>query len=134
MEELARMLAQGSTDPLIIEHAREAAHAQSELATLRKLWIAWVHRTYWCGNVERKGQRLAYIIAMLSSQTKVIYDSVATMPPPGPDRLAEAIRRAMPELMWLARYEDRAIARRDRAIREIQRRLQFQSLATKDGG
>jgi hypothetical protein len=127
------MLAQGSTDSLIIEHAREAAHAQSELATLRKLRIAWIHGTYWCGDVERKGKRLAYLAAMLSSQKKVFYDPVDTMPP-GPDRLAEAIRRAMPELTWLARYEDRAMARRDRAIREIQHRLQFQLVSAKDGG
>jgi len=41
------------------------------------------------------------------------------MPPPGPERLAEAIRRALPETAKLERYEVRAITCRDRAICEI---------------
>lgn len=36
-----------------------------------------------------------------------------------PEHIAEAIRRALPELARLARYEIRAAARRDRAIRAL---------------
>jgi hypothetical protein len=41
------------------------------------------------------------------------------MPPPGPERLAEAIRRALSELVKLDRYEVRAVARRNRAFRAL---------------
>ena len=46
-------------------------------------------------------------------------DHLATMPPKEPERTAEAVRRALPELAKLDRYESRAAARRDRAIQEI---------------
>jgi hypothetical protein len=40
----------------------------------------------------------------------------ATMPSREPDRSDEAIRRVLPELCKLERYERRAAARRDRAL------------------
>jgi hypothetical protein len=43
-------------------------------------------------------------------------DASATMPAQEPDRSAEAIRRVLPELYKLERYERRAAARRDRAL------------------
>jgi hypothetical protein len=43
-------------------------------------------------------------------------DHLATMPSLEPDRSAEAIRRALPELLKLDRYERRASAVRDRAV------------------
>jgi len=43
-------------------------------------------------------------------------DALVTMPSQEPDRSAEAIRRVLPELRKLERYERRAAARRDRAI------------------
>jgi hypothetical protein len=46
-------------------------------------------------------------------------DPSATMPTQEPERTAEAIRRALPALVKLGRYESRAAARRDRAVREI---------------
>jgi hypothetical protein len=44
------------------------------------------------------------------------------MPTQEPERSAEAVRRALPELIKLHRYESRAAARRDRAIRELSKR------------
>ena len=49
-------------------------------------------------------------------------DPLATMPNKEPERTAEAIRRALPELLKLDRYKSRAVARRDRAIREMTKR------------
>ncbi len=43
-------------------------------------------------------------------------DHLATMPSQEPERTAEAVRRALPELAKLDRYESRAAARLDRAI------------------
>ena len=46
-------------------------------------------------------------------------DPSATLPTEEPGRTAEAVRRALPELTKLDRYEARAVARRDLAIRQI---------------
>jgi hypothetical protein len=46
-------------------------------------------------------------------------DLCAAMPSQEPDRSAEAIRRALPELLKLDRYERRASGRRDQAVREL---------------
>ena len=42
------------------------------------------------------------------------------MPSEEPDRSAEAVRRAIPELVKFDRYEQHARARRDRAILQMQ--------------
>jgi hypothetical protein len=44
------------------------------------------------------------------------------MPAQEPERTAEAMRRALPELLKLDRYEQRACARRDRAVRALNQR------------
>ena len=44
------------------------------------------------------------------------------MPTQEPERSAEAIRRALPELTKLNRYESRAATRRDGAVRELSKR------------
>jgi hypothetical protein len=41
------------------------------------------------------------------------------MPSSEPEHSAEALRRALPELLKLDRYERRAAARRERATREV---------------
>ena len=46
-------------------------------------------------------------------------DPSATIPADKFERTAEAIRHVLPELVKLDRYESRAVARRDRAIRQI---------------
>jgi hypothetical protein len=44
-----------------------------------------------------------------------------------PERTAEAIRRALPELVKFDRYESRAAARRDRAVLEIFKKSSYKS-------
>ncbi|MBR1156886.1 hypothetical protein [Bradyrhizobium sp. JYMT SZCCT0428] len=120
MEVLSQMFAQGSSDPLIIEHAREAADAELELATLKMTRVAWIERVYVFGYIERPSRNPDDVRKMFFSPNwQELLDPSSTMPPPGPGRLAEAIRRALPETAKLARYGARAIARRDRAIRAI---------------
>jgi hypothetical protein len=45
--------------------------------------------------------------------------SMATMPSQEPDRSAEALRRVLPDLRKLDRYERRAAVRRNRAVRGL---------------
>ena len=49
-------------------------------------------------------------------------DLSATIPADKFERTAQAIRHVLPELFKLDRYESRAVARRDRAIRQIVRK------------
>jgi wyosine [tRNA(Phe)-imidazoG37] synthetase (radical SAM superfamily) len=46
-------------------------------------------------------------------------DSTENMPTQEPERTAEAVRRTLPELVKLNRYQVRAASRRNRAIKEI---------------
>jgi hypothetical protein len=50
---------------------------------------------------------------------KCAVDPLSAMPSQEPQRTAEAMRRMLPELIRLHRYESRAVTRRDRAIRAI---------------
>ncbi|MBR1283000.1 hypothetical protein JQ597_13220 [Bradyrhizobium sp. AUGA SZCCT0177] len=120
MEELSLLFAQGCTDPFIIEHAREAADAELELAKLKMTRGAWIERAYVFGCTERPGQNPGDIERFVASPNwRELFDPSSTMPPPGPERLAEAIRRALPETAKLGRYEARAIARRDRQYAQL---------------
>jgi hypothetical protein len=49
----------------------------------------------------------------------VLPDNAATMPTGEPERLIEAVRRSLPELLKLARYERVAAGRRDKATRSM---------------
>jgi hypothetical protein len=50
---------------------------------------------------------------------KFAVDPLPAMPSQEPQRTAEAVRRILPALIKLNRYESRAVTRRDRAIRAI---------------
>lgn len=87
-----------------------------------KLWRA--QRTYATGspqqvpdNVFMREMRAWFV----SYPDKPLNLPSKTMPPPGPERYTEAIRRAPPELARLDRYEARALARRNRALRALLR-------------
>jgi hypothetical protein len=47
------------------------------------------------------------------------FDDASTMPSTDAERTAEAVRRALPELLKLDRYEQRAAARRHQALRAL---------------
>jgi hypothetical protein len=76
-------------------------------------------------------QGIRYLKSVLSGRSLLALpqriDPSATMPTEEPGRTAEAVRRALPELAKLDRYESRAVARRDRAIRQIVNETSFAS-------
>jgi hypothetical protein len=130
IEELACQLAGEIADPIMLQHARQAAHDEFILARIKLLRIAWVQRTYATGAVEvpppRDGEVMAWLNAWMTAVSAgesppLMPFPSETMPPPGPDRVTEAIRRALPELAKLERYEARAVARRNRAFRKLAR-------------
>jgi hypothetical protein len=126
IEELARQLAEESADPIILQHARQAAHAVFILDRIKLLRIAWIQRTYELGTVEfppRSVLRREFFewLNQEGTRKQLMRLPPATMPPPGPERLPEAIRRALSELAKLDRYEARAAARCNRAFRALAR-------------
>lgn len=57
------------------------------------------------------------------NRPKFAVDNLPPTPTEEPQRTAEAVRRALPSLLKLNRYESRAVARRDRAIAAISQRM-----------
>ena len=112
---------------IILQYARDAAEAQLELEHIRKVKIALVERvlafgalgpTVRFGSVTKALRHLKLVIAGKALLGEPI-DLLATLPSEEPERSAEALRRALPELIRLDRYEGRALGRRDNAIRRI---------------
>jgi hypothetical protein len=85
-------------DPRALASAREIAEAEFELARVRRIKVALIERAH---------------------SPKCAVDASPPMPKEEPQRTAEAVRRVLPELARLARYEARASERRDRAIHSL---------------
>jgi hypothetical protein len=137
VEDLACKIAGGTDDASILECARAMAHAQLDLARARRAKISVIERASAFGYLDppqvNSTRELICLIKAFGRDGVIppAPDPSAPMPPQEPYRSAEAIRRVLPELLRLDRYERRACARRDRALRElIANRLQPKSLTT----
>jgi hypothetical protein len=130
VETLARQIAGDTDDKITIELAHDAAEGELELARVRRVKAAssnaWPHLDDSMSLNSFKHPRmrpwimLRYFGATLwKGRPKFAVDPLPAMPPQQPRRTAEAVRRILPELIRLHRYEFRAVVRRDRAIRAI---------------
>ena len=133
LDELARQIAGDSENGIVLEHARAAAQAELDLARVRRVRVAVINSVHALGALgpayDMGSVIKAYLYIELALEGKTPrgrppamlepVDPLATMPTQEPERTAEAVRRALPELIKLNRYELRAVSRRDRAIREI---------------
>ena len=123
LDVLARKIAGNSKNEIILEHARAAAQAELDLARVRQVKVALIERVSAFGSLDLPQVGIRYLKSILSGRSLPALpqriDPSATMPTEEPERTAEAVRRALPELAKLDRYESRAVARRDRAIRQI---------------
>ena len=138
LDQLARQIAGDSNSEIILELARSAAEAEFDLARVRLAWVALINRVSAFGAIDPfsdelakdkpKWQRLRAELrhfkarlsgATLQSPVQDFIDSTEDMPTQEPERTAEAVRRALPELVKLDRYQVRAASRRNRAIKEI---------------
>jgi hypothetical protein len=122
LETLFRKIAGDTKDPVKLERARAIAQAELELARVRRAKVALIERASALGELDpprlTDAQTVRLFNAFLGGRLidpKPI-DASATMPSQEPDRSAEAIRRVLPELCKLERYERRAATRRDRAV------------------
>jgi hypothetical protein len=107
IERLARKIAGKSTNPIILEWARAAAQAEFDVERIREVKVAAIQQTL-------------KIETCSLSQTAITYESLeAEATPQSLERTARAARGALPELLKLERYQRRASARRDQALRAL---------------
>jgi hypothetical protein len=124
LDKLARKIAGNTDDAITLERAREIAQAELELARVRRAKVALIERARAFGELDPPQAfstvtEIKRFFNALDRGRLIVpkpIDSSATMPSQEPDRSAEAIRRVLPELRKLERYERRAAARRDRAV------------------
>ena len=125
VDKLSRKIAGNAKSEIVLRYARDAAVAQLELERIRKVKIALVERvltlgalgpTVRFGSVTKALRHLKLVIAGKALLGEPI-DPLANLPSKEPERSAEALRRALPDLIRLDRYESRAVGRRDSAIK-----------------
>lgn len=117
---LARKFAGQSSNPIILELARMAAEAELEQVRCERAKVNLIYSTL----ALRQDEPPRYSATQLWQLRRLLtrnWDLVSVpLPEPWPDsepeRLTEAIRRALPELLKLERYARRAAGRRERAL------------------
>jgi hypothetical protein len=131
VEQLAREIAGSTDDAIILQHARDAAWAEIDLARVRRMKVAHIARGSAFGTLEheplfrnvRDVREFFRCLDRGEPWAPSRPDPLATMPAEEAERTAEALRRALPDLVKLGRYESRAASRRDKAIRRITKSL-----------
>jgi hypothetical protein len=131
LDKLARKIAGNTEDAITLERARGIAQAELDLARVRRAKVALIERASAFGELDPPQLIVTQMIRLLNAfdRGRLIVpkpiDASATMPSQEPYRSAEAVRRVLPELRKLDRYERRAAARRARALLSIPDRIKF---------
>ena len=112
VERLARKIAGIGTSTFTLELARSAAEAMLDLARVRQTKVALLERVALssAGQIQKTASenQIPFITAALSAQDL--------------EQESLAILRNLPELRVIERYERRISSRRDRAIRQVNKR------------
>jgi hypothetical protein len=124
LETLVRKIAGDSEDAIVLERAHAIAQAELDLARVRRAKIALIERARAFGELDPPQAfstvtQIKRFFNALDRGRLIVpkpIDASATMPSQESYRSAEAVRRVLPELRKLDRYERRAAARRDRAV------------------
>jgi len=135
LDRLVREIAGDTKDAIALERARAVAEAELELARVRRAKVALIERASAFGELDPPrparvavSQALRVLNSIVRNPNAPIegavtfpepIDASATMPLQEPDRSAEDVRRVLPELRKLDRYEHRAAMRRDQAVRAL---------------
>ena len=123
IERLARKIAGATTDIVALECARAIAQAEFDLAQIRRVKVALISRVMAFGEVENSAtfQSLGEIKRFSrgidrGELIRLERLEAPAMPNAESERSTDALRRALPELIKLDRYERRAAGRRARAV------------------
>jgi len=127
VEQLARKIAGANADVVRLGNARTLARAAFELAQIRRVKVTLISRVATFGAFETPDASETAALHFKQLLRCIKRGELAppsgavipAMPATDPERTAEAIRRALPELIKLDRYERRAAVRRARALRSF---------------
>jgi len=124
LDKLARKIAGNTDDAITLDCALQIAQAELELARVRRAKVGLIERASAFGELDPPRLTVAQMIRLIDAFDRgrpIVppIDASATMPSQEPDRSAEAVRRVLPELRQLDRYERRAAAQRERAVRNL---------------
>jgi hypothetical protein len=127
LDKLVHKIAGDIEDGIVLERARAVAQAELDLARVRQAKVALIERASAFGALDPPQvlgsvTRIIRLLNTLDPGRFIIpkpIDASATMPPHEPVRSAEAVRRVLPELRKLDRYERRAAVQRDRAVFDL---------------
>jgi hypothetical protein len=131
LDALVRKIAGNTDDAITLERAREIAQAELELARVRRVKVALIERASAFGELDPPRLTVTQMIRLLNAldRGRLIVpkpsDPSAAMPSQEPVRSAEAVRRVLPELRKLDRYERRAAAQRERAVLDFCDRIKY---------
>jgi len=124
VERLARKIAGAGADAIVLEQARSVAQAQLDLTQIRRMRTSLIQQMAEFGVLEVPDalgtsgdfkRILKSIVRGAPCDLPIPIPPAPSLPSSEPDRTAEAMRRVLPELLKLDRYERSAAARRDRA-------------------
>jgi hypothetical protein len=125
IEMLAGKIAKQSTDVVVLECARTIADAEIDLARIRRLKVALISHVNALGEVKPaptfQSQEIKQFFKGANRGELILPErnELPEMPITEPERSTEAVRRALPQLMSLNRYERRAAARRAQAMHTL---------------
>jgi imidazole glycerol phosphate synthase subunit HisF len=112
IERLAQKMAGRGAGAVVLEGARAAAEAEFDMAQIRQVRVAVIEpeQTAAASDAPSNSPMARQTCASATTATGVTTEQAC---------LAEAVRRVLPELLKLDRYERRAAGRRDRAMQVI---------------
>jgi len=134
VDRLARKIAGDGTDIVALEYAHSIAQAEFDLAQIRQVKVALISRVMAFGEVKRSPDFILIREAKRFFRTLDRGEPIRpkheapAMPTTEPERTAEAIRCALPELIQLDRYERRAAGRRARTVRNLSEYRKYKQL------
>ncbi len=120
VEQLAREIAGDFKDRIILELARSAAAAEIELARVREVKAEWAARAFTFGTLKPPAffssefKQVEYVVKLIlwmegkrriKPAEPVFVDPSISMPAEEKARIAEAVRRILPQLLSIQRYE-----------------------------
>jgi hypothetical protein len=133
VELLVRHIAGDATNQHLLQCARSAARAHLDLVRVRQIKVDIINRVIEFGVLEPRPFRFRSLPAEMRYLKRQPFDQPVEWPkwvdPLGPmpseeeECAAEAVRRLLPELRKLNRYEARAYALKVRALREVSLRM-----------
>jgi hypothetical protein len=142
VESLVRRIAGDTRDPNLLRCSHDAARAHIDLARIRQVKREVFERVYRFGGLKPAPRfrsvraEMRYVLSQPLDQPLRWPDRVdplGPMPSEEAEREAEAVRRLLPELRKLNRYEARAYAIKVSALREVSLRMYGKDLTASDG-